>query len=656
MASLSFWGSKRATTDQTATSADNAPASTAAAESESEQQHDQQEQVPASTSDSTGTGITASNGSGGWLSSISSYIGSSIASVASPNAIIDEDDAHLDSNGDLVLPRGEELADIAEGDEDDEGADKVAEDKALPALPPSVTAPAAVVKEVIAPEPAPAPAPAPNAPPKQLQYKTDDKGRKLLIPGPNDPPSFDPLEANRAPREGLTVPVEVTDPLAATQGYSDPAIFPNGSSFTSSNEPLNVIISSKSSPAVLTRKGLQSYLRSLNFDFECLDLHSGGPQYATIDPTGAQAQVFLYREVYTPLDHIAGTCIESLLGGNHIRGYMQAGTNAWFLAVSTEENVTKKHTIIPDGYNIGRDDLVKRSQSQPNGQTDFFFQVWRTSVEYATNLIAAGAIANHDITVDGKTAVLTVTLESTLGVPTVTNPPATAPAPVPAPTPVVASPAAAQGATTEPAAAATTPVDAVPATAGGAISEPAPAPAAVSTAAAEEATTQDATSADGASAAPASRKSTDRARPIKRFSMQLRRRLSGQVSKADADKLLAEVEAAEGKKQPQSRASIATERPASAALEAAAAAAAAAVAPTPAPAPAAEPEADAAQSPTPLELPKLKRRESQLKKVLDRLQPRKPSSSSASPDGGARVASGSSARVVSGALPSAGQK
>lgn len=77
----------------------------------------------------------------------------------------------------------------------------------------------------------------------------------------------------------------------------------------------------------------------------------------------------LWIDNYLPSSYIFGTCIESLKGGNHIRAWQQQGTGAWFFAASKEENVTKHHMIVPNGYNIGRDDLVQQSQKNKNGIT-----------------------------------------------------------------------------------------------------------------------------------------------------------------------------------------------------------------------------------------------------------------------------------------------
>ncbi|PWN53948.1 hypothetical protein IE53DRAFT_383525 [Violaceomyces palustris] len=225
-------------------------------------------------------------------------------------------------------------------------------------------------------------------------------------------PLFPGIPNVAAPQEPPLTSVIAEDGLP----YVDPRVY-GGTSFdlvgNGEHEPLNIIISALSSPAILTRKGFQSYLRSLDYDKECLGLHGGGYQKAFLDPRGWLDQNFLYRQVYTPLDHIFGTCIESLIGGNHIRAWQQQGTGAWFLAASKEENLQEHHMIIPDGYNIGRDEFIRQSQKEKGGVTSFFFNSYRTKVEWVQGLMPSGIQGvNHDIAVDGRTAILTVTLLS----------------------------------------------------------------------------------------------------------------------------------------------------------------------------------------------------------------------------------------------------
>ena len=95
--------------------------------------------------------------------------------------------------------------------------------------------------------------------------------------------------------------------------------------------------------------------------------------------------------------------------------------------VSKEENVEEGHTIIPDGYNIGRNLLVQNAV----GKTSFAGVKYSTTAENITGLMAAGSDGvNHGecrgvlrisglsvadmctgIAVDGIVTLLTVTIE-----------------------------------------------------------------------------------------------------------------------------------------------------------------------------------------------------------------------------------------------------
>jgi hypothetical protein len=83
-------------------------------------------------------------------------------------------------------------------------------------------------------------------------------------------------------------------------------------------EPLNVIISGLSSPAVLTNAGFTNYAESLGFAPECFGIHLGGPQSANLgDGNGYVNQTVELRADYGSTG--VGTCLESLIGGNHLR-------------------------------------------------------------------------------------------------------------------------------------------------------------------------------------------------------------------------------------------------------------------------------------------------------------------------------------------------
>ncbi|PFH51981.1 hypothetical protein AMATHDRAFT_2470 [Amanita thiersii Skay4041] len=172
----------------------------------------------------------------------------------------------------------------------------------------------------------------------------------------------------------------------------------------------SVIISGLSSAAVLTNNGILTYARAIGFSSECLGIHIGDPQSADLgDGHGSVNQTMELRQDYGDPD--AGTCLESLIGGNHFRVFRQDGptanSGALFLAVSQEEPATKNHDIVPDGYNIGRDKLVAGAI----GDSSFDGVKYHTTAENLTGLLAPGADGiNHGIAQDGITALLTVTI------------------------------------------------------------------------------------------------------------------------------------------------------------------------------------------------------------------------------------------------------
>ncbi|KAH8119601.1 hypothetical protein DFH11DRAFT_455397 [Phellopilus nigrolimitatus] len=177
-------------------------------------------------------------------------------------------------------------------------------------------------------------------------------------------------------------------------------------------EPLNVIISGLSSPAVLTNDGFIKLARSLGFSNECFGFHLGNPQSANLgDGHGPVNQTIELRADFG--SSVFGTCLESLAGGNHLRMFRQNGPNAnsgaLFLAVSAEEDVTKKHTVSTNGYDVGRDALVTAATS---GLTSFVGVKYSINSEDITGLLAPGSNGiNHGIAQDGIVKLLTVTIE-----------------------------------------------------------------------------------------------------------------------------------------------------------------------------------------------------------------------------------------------------
>ncbi|KAH7888786.1 hypothetical protein F5I97DRAFT_1935245 [Phlebopus sp. FC_14] len=175
-------------------------------------------------------------------------------------------------------------------------------------------------------------------------------------------------------------------------------------------EPLNVIISGLSSRGVLSDNGIVNYARAIGFSEECFDAHLGGLMSANLgDGNGWVNQTYELRQDYGSVG--IGTCLESIIGGNHFRVYRQNGTLAdsgtLFLAVSKEDPVTEGHDVVPNGYNMGRDNLV----ASAIGQTSYSGVSYATTGQNITGLLAPGSEGvNHGIAQDGITTVLTVAI------------------------------------------------------------------------------------------------------------------------------------------------------------------------------------------------------------------------------------------------------
>ncbi|KAM0754324.1 hypothetical protein T439DRAFT_298786 [Meredithblackwellia eburnea MCA 4105] len=237
---------------------------------------------------------------------------------------------------------------------------------------------------------------------------------------------FSSLILQQCPSLGLSIPLPVQQPFPVPpppgqlnlktsyeDGWYDPRRF--GGSFLNKatpekGEPLNIIISNRSSPDVLGEHGFIAYSRSLGLWNECANLHLGDAQFADLgDGQGWGTELYEMRESW----HYPwiGSCLESVIGGNHFRAWKQNGTlansGAWFLAASKEVDIRGNHMIIKNGYNIGRDIIVEEA-TRPEG-TRYKQRTWQATVEYVEGLLPAGNEGvNHDISQDGRVAVLTV--------------------------------------------------------------------------------------------------------------------------------------------------------------------------------------------------------------------------------------------------------
>ncbi|KAG6847225.1 hypothetical protein H0H93_009424, partial [Arthromyces matolae] len=111
------------------------------------------------------------------------------------------------------------------------------------------------------------------------------------------------------------------------QGWLDPRL--NGGRFLDFTtpklgEPLNVIISARSDPFILTDTGIREYAKSIGFADECLGLHIGDLHSADLgDGDGRKFEQFLARQHYFP---IWGTCWESLAGRDFLVSRATSGS------------------------------------------------------------------------------------------------------------------------------------------------------------------------------------------------------------------------------------------------------------------------------------------------------------------------------------------
>ncbi|KAF4594353.1 hypothetical protein EYR40_009157 [Pleurotus pulmonarius] len=244
-------------------------------------------------------------------------------------------------------------------------------------------------------------------------------------PSPSPPPSTPPT-STEASTPTTTTPA-TTIPTTSSLGTPTPTqvpdfipVAPGGGSMLDKSaglgEPLNVIISARSHPSVRTKTGLTHWAQAVGFSTECLGFHLGTPQTANLgDGAGDVDELGVWRADFrSPL---LGTCLESLIGGNHFRAWIQgynatAGSDgaqggAVFLAVSQEEDSTQHHNIVPDGYNRGRDSLVNAALG--THQHPFLPYKYVTTSADLTGLLAPGADGvNHNISQDGIVKLLTV--------------------------------------------------------------------------------------------------------------------------------------------------------------------------------------------------------------------------------------------------------
>ncbi|KAJ7915864.1 hypothetical protein B0H13DRAFT_1999342 [Mycena leptocephala] len=233
---------------------------------------------------------------------------------------------------------------------------------------------------------------------------------RCALPVPSMHPVGNPLWLAAAVAVALAFPARAA-PAPTQPEFYDPRIL-GGEMLNNASrhggEPLNVIISGRSTPSVLTDAGFLGYAGALGFADECFGFHIGDRQPANLgDGHGWVDEGMVLREDFGSA--AIGTCWESVRL-TRARMYRQNGpaanSGALFLAVSHERNFLTHHTISPDGYNLGRDLLVARAT---HTRTVFKGVRYATSVRRLEGLLGVGK-EGGDITIDGTVLLLTVTV------------------------------------------------------------------------------------------------------------------------------------------------------------------------------------------------------------------------------------------------------
>ncbi|GAA6051713.1 hypothetical protein JCM3770_002696 [Rhodotorula araucariae] len=198
-------------------------------------------------------------------------------------------------------------------------------------------------------------------------------------------------------------------------------------------EPVNIVVSAKSDALLLEPDGFYDWSLSINFGSylldssqnkgryagQCLGQAGGNPQAANLgDGNGFLNQTELYRENFGDVTY--GTCKESADGGFHYRIWRQNGTEAnsgaWFLAASEEQDLSKSHDITPNGYDVGRNEVVRRAIVAGGTTSPVTNRTYEATAEPVSGPGYYGNVStseiNHGVPTDGIVAILTVRVTS----------------------------------------------------------------------------------------------------------------------------------------------------------------------------------------------------------------------------------------------------
>lgn len=204
--------------------------------------------------------------------------------------------------------------------------------------------------------------------------------------------------------------VAVQAVAAASSNYKSPSNN-GGSMLTKQKEPLNVIISGTSDEYVLSENGIVDFGQAIGYDPDSLvgKIQGNGKQSANLgDGRGYTEQAGLMRQ------HPGS--VESIVGGNHFRYWMQTGdkanTKAVFIAASVEKALKYHHDLVSNAYDEGRDMIVKNATTQPRTWNGKKFTTKQIKMDKSLLKGISKNDLNHNIGTDGGVAVLEVSVSN----------------------------------------------------------------------------------------------------------------------------------------------------------------------------------------------------------------------------------------------------
>ncbi|KAK4047290.1 hypothetical protein OIO90_006251 [Microbotryomycetes sp. JL221] len=205
-------------------------------------------------------------------------------------------------------------------------------------------------------------------------------------------------------------------------------------------EPLNVVVSANSDNRILrSAEGLQDWLSSIQYGYQCLGLHRGKKQQAHLGdgagfvdqdgPASVSGEVELWsavawwhllriacrRQSY-PVGNFAGDATLFELGQANLwacsywfQDYPRACEGAVFFAASDEDDLLGAHKIIENGYDQARDTIVRQATRVGGTISPLSGVTYTATAVYLEGYMPSGPGGiNHNVPIDGRIALLRV--------------------------------------------------------------------------------------------------------------------------------------------------------------------------------------------------------------------------------------------------------